>query len=865
MTKVDNKFLEEAWGVTGKMLASVIGKIIPIPNLDDMAVDAIERLVDLGKNRIFEDGKNLFDIIRDEIGKEISDYLKKYGVSEFAKSRLAEFKKNGLSKFNMELLSQENGFGDILLDFCRENNITCNVSQEKELNIIAKDIELNVLNSLNNEKSIIQFCILIQNKKSDKIIHTLDQISMKIDDVYNELVDVSGDELDYYKNFFKPLCFHSFTRAKVSMFDVFVMPEVEYKDKTVTAEHCVKDFLASGDPLLLLLGQGGYGKTSFVCWISRNCRRITDRPVHIIRLRDYFAYTIDEIYDNIINKIPLKKLEDDALIVLDGLDELCMAIGNNGSEVEYSTALIKKLFELLGNHNDRRLIITSRNVFMDSKLLYSNALKEFNKEYHYFAKHNFNLHVAKLKPLNNQLRRRLIENLAEKDSNISRDSYIYKYLNEFDSETEDNSVFGSPFIVYLMCAAPNSNNNDLVIDEECINNRWLLFRRFFYDIYINPEYSENGSRAGMCKYREELYSITCEIAFRMYKSQYSKLYFTRDEVQKIVHEMLEEKSIKGELVDNKLIEYLTTCHSLSCYFDNSNSENCSLEFVHNVVRDFFVCEYILRGLNEIYNKDMDESEKGKLVSYWLSDHLMYLPLYKSNILIGDNNIGQIYLQALEAAYKIYPQLIENSGNNDNLHYIFDVFVENGGIHKFNYDLDKINIEKANANILFNSAFIYMNTVKKSLQNNQKIKWFEKHKFGTYKLHPPEIIRCFAIKQIRWYNKAVLLEYMKNFLESADLSDVSLMYADLSGANLKDADLKGANLRYASLGQADLSGADLKFAYLPNAILESTNFRNAINLNKANLIGATYNSETVFPDEFDQEKMKCMIYNKIEAD
>lgn len=586
MAKVDNKFLEEVWDATGKLLAKVIGRIIPIPNLDDMAEDAIERLVDFGKKGIFGDDKNLFDVIRDEIGKEISDYLKKQGVSEFVKSRLAEFMKNGLSKFNMELLSQENGFGDILLDFCRENNISCNVSQEKELNNVAKDIELNVLNSLNNEKSIIQFCILIQSKKSDNIIDILDQINRKIDNAYKELVGVSGDELNYYKNFFKPLCFHNFTRAKVSMFDIFVMPEVEYKDNTITAEHCVKDFLTSGDPLLLLLGQGGYGKTSFVCWISRNCRRITDRPVHIIRLRDYFANTVDKIYDNIINKMPINKLEDDALIVLDGLDELCMTIGNNGSEVEYSTALIKKLFELLGNRNDRRLIITSRNAFVDSKLLYSDVLQEFNKGYHYFSKRNFNLHVAKLMPFSNQLRRHLIKNLAEKDSNISRDSYIYKYLNEFDFETEDNSVLGSPFIVYLMCAAPNSNN-DIVIDEECINNRWLLFRRFFYDIYINPEYSENGSRAGMYEYREELYSITCEIAFRMYKSQYSKLYFTRDEVQKIVYQMLEDKSIKGEPINDKLVEHLSMCHSMSCYFDNINSENCALEFVHNIVRDFF--------------------------------------------------------------------------------------------------------------------------------------------------------------------------------------------------------------------------------------------------------------------------------------
>ena len=76
MTKVDNKFLEETWDVTGKLFAKVVEKIIPISNLDDLTEDNIERFVEWSKKRFFGDNKNLLDIICDEIRKEIYDYLK---------------------------------------------------------------------------------------------------------------------------------------------------------------------------------------------------------------------------------------------------------------------------------------------------------------------------------------------------------------------------------------------------------------------------------------------------------------------------------------------------------------------------------------------------------------------------------------------------------------------------------------------------------------------------------------------------------------------------------------------------------------------------------------------------------------------
>ena len=80
--------------------------------------------------------------------------------------------------------------------------------------------------------------------------------------------------------------------------------------------------------------------------------------------------------------------------------------------------------------------------------------------------------------------------------------------------------------------------------------------------------------------------------------------------------------------------------------------------------------------------------------------------------------------------------------------------------------------------------------------------------------------------------------MRANLNSADLSNANLSYADLRCANSNNANLKGADLRYINLRNADLrgtnlSGADLKYADLRGVYLNSADLSNA-NLSGANL-------------------------------
>ncbi len=87
--------------------------------------------------------------------------------------------------------------------------------------------------------------------------------------------------------------------------------------------------------------------------------------------------------------------------------------------------------------------------------------------------------------------------------------------------------------------------------------------------------------------------------------------------------------------------------------------------------------------------------------------------------------------------------------------------------------------------------------------------------------------------LRFLHDASLLQYVKNFLYSLDLSNTDLHNIDLSEANLSGANLSGANLSDARLNNTKLIRADLRNTNLNSANLIRADLSDA-NLNSANL-------------------------------
>ena len=83
-----------------------------------------------------------------------------------------------------------------------------------------------------------------------------------------------------------------------------------------------------------------------------------------------------------------------------------------------------------------------------------------------------------------------------------------------------------------------------------------------------------------------------------------------------------------------------------------------------------------------------------------------------------------------------------------------------------------------------------------------------------------------------------------------LSFANLSYAEMSNVNLVQSNMLRANLSYSNLTGSNMSLAalyltDLSFTNLSNANLSNINYWNTVNF-----AGATYNSQTILPTNFD---------------
>lgn len=658
---------------------------------------------------------------------------------------------------------------------------------------------------------------------ADSELHTfwkLEHIDGLVTDIHDATVKAIDHNADYRKKWNERCCLHkNESQPLVTLEKIFVMPEVQVGKERLKVGDCVKDFLENDTQhILLLLGHGGYGKTSFVARMAARTNEYTDRPLHIFRLREFADTDANELYKRIAE---MAKLENNAVLVFDGLDELCMVGG--GDEEKKSLDLIYHLTKFWRDCTSRKIIVTSRPQYVNARLvrmdLEGNTSPGLDKpvllsyEYAVFADHQ---------------RTELADKLERADSSL-KNSVGCQHVRAYSGE-KDDPIYGSPFLLYLICAGRG-------ITEECFSNRWLLFRTVFHDINIKPAYrgttpTQQEEFARKAENAKKLYRITSRLAYEIYKTGYEKQYFQKEEVRKVIEEMYG--------VTSDLIDKLESCYALCAYF--KQTENGAVEFAHNHVCDFFLCEYILQGLDERYaerGEGKSAEECGKLVADWLSDYFKYAQ-------IRPETNGFLILAAKQK--KTACPNVEQYFKPDELKHVFNVFCHNGGLREYRAEEMSIGAQTAAGNVIQCSALFLQTLLPET----------------------DDLIRWFDVGQLNAGERAII-EQMGFCLNKADLSDAnlrgknlfrtepffaylfesnvldigqifnSLFYANLNNANLRGADLNGSNLRGANLKGADLSDADLSDA----------------NLSNAKLTGALYNDETIFtdviPPDFDPEE------------
>jgi len=581
----------------------------------------------------------------DKLIKANEAYSEMFSLMEFAslKSDTAIFKENVVNSI------------DEWRNYVKTENRTAPNISDEEIKTFLDKLYHNIEIAMADDKDLQIFWSVIRNtRKAEEIQETLNELieqSKSSNDMltalYNKQEYIKDNSEEYFKNYYSPLCIHrSEVENIVTLKDVFVMPDVKIEDETKKLDTAVRDFIRrNAHEAMLLLGHGGFGKTSFVSYMAANKYYFCgNRPLHIIRLREYSKSSIDELCDDIAGSDKRGKLSKDAVIVFDGLDELCMIAGGNGEDkaAKIIDKLVNQFYDYAGN-DKRKIIITSRPGFVNQ----GDTIKDIEIDFE-----SVDLVRANYVSFDKAKRDEFVEKIEKADTRLTEADKKAgcEYIRNIDESDKISDIYSSPFILYLICCV---QIKDIKIEPSKLGNSWYLFRKIFHDLYMRSLYKDKNYNAEMeekfSRNKEKIYEKTCEFAFEMYKKGLGE-----DDVIR--------------LDDNdKEIEDFKECYALSCYFNKKNDG--VIEFSHNYIRDFFICEYILKELNKVIGEDEFTEEKGREVADWCSENLLYESFSFDNIIL---ELIHNQFETNDDTYKNFYNI-----NEENIHHIFDKFATEG--------------------------------------------------------------------------------------------------------------------------------------------------------------------------------------------
>ena len=280
----------------------------------------------------------------------------------------------------------------------------------------------------------------------------------------------------YAKSFQEPLFLHKDKNSKVNLTNLFVLQKYkQIRDEGATqAEIPVKDdllnyltefFKKKKKQILFIEGSGGSGKTTLIGWLNYHYLRGDDiakeifdgRVVITIRLRDLDKKTIvdkgiagailrylnADTYDNLEKNFP------QAVMILDGFDELCMI---HGTQVDHAK-MIRELVELELEGFD--YIITTRPCYIPTKCY---------EEYDVIVLQHFDV----------QQRKQWIKQYQSDDYCGEKiDQEVYNYIVSIEEHTTSN-ICDTPMTLYMLAAKEESKNY--------LHNSWALYHHIFYGL-----------------------------------------------------------------------------------------------------------------------------------------------------------------------------------------------------------------------------------------------------------------------------------------------------------------------------------------------------------------------------------------------
>ncbi len=464
------------------------------------------------------------------------------------------------------------------------NSRYINFSQSNSIYYIDDLVRLVSNLSLNEDCTKIDSLIKFMNKQKTIFCHHNRLFEDKVGTVIRE----------YANHFVAPLFLHQYEKnTEVTLQNTYIEPKFNIvkgsKPDSDSIVSLLDNFVYDNRKVRLLFidGDAAIGKTSLMSWLCYHYQQedaagksvFLNRRLVIIRLRDITIKGVDSlenckcIFDYLnIEPEEFEARYSSSIIVLEGADELSSFGFDDGITIEQFISAAEKVFS---NH---KLVITSRPHFINTERFCS-ASSPFEFE-----------HVC-------------ISHFSSKD----REEWIRRYkrhggaitqsTEEYIKSITDNDADGvadTPLALYLLSACK--------VSEKLKDNKWSLYYEIFHNAIKNTTYNNTFQGGEHTAFRnqdvaEKVYETVGAIAFSMYKHSYKEQYFVDSkELNSIANEISTEK-ISAEILKKTCVLY--------AYWKESESRGI-LEFYHNNIRDYFLCEYIYKVFSAIdFSDDKD--------------------------------------------------------------------------------------------------------------------------------------------------------------------------------------------------------------------------------------------------------------------
>lgn len=621
----------------------------------------------------------------------------------------------------------------------------------------------------------------------------------------NKIVDdrLKTDNARYADNFEEVMFLHTEAEHKIRLCDLYIPPnrnagqnkKTESKSEELIAY--IKSFVESNNfDALILEGDAGVGKTSFVSYIAHMYLKETKewayyfgaRELISIRLRDLIpdsgSFSKKSICNDVLkylnvemkSKNQFKDEHKDAVVILDGFDELCMIEDIK----EHHGYYIKELCRLFENC---KVIITTRPHYL--------SIDDLREK---------DVHCNHMRIDHFRSKQRVEWVKRYKEAVCVVDEEETAALNYILSIDNDNimGICDTPMTLYMLAKGR--------IDEDARDNIWALYHQIFYKEITETEYntifpSEYGDSHPIEEYSKYLYRLNAEIAYRMYELENETLQLNEKEIENIL-----DKLDFFNMINSNIKKIIKSCYALCSYWKKT-SDKGAVEFYHNNIRDFFMCEKIFYFLDKIYqeeNPDFKQIVKEfqsffskEIINLKVLSFLYHRITYEKNKPLRENFMKR----------ELDVKLIEN-----------DLISRIIGVG--NNDYEAANSQKTeNTHIAFlNTLYLYKVAYEPYLNNFDKIYWIgnrdnkngffiseESLKLLEIQSNPRDkyLLRSYLISSV--FRETLALEKninihmaCKSAVSGISFSNISFLDADFSSIVFYDCEFNYCSFEYANL-------------------------------------------------------------------